>query len=219
MKAVRLLLFLLGFMVSLPLRAATPQVEFQTSFGNFVIELYPDKAPKTVDNFMEYVNSGFYEHTLFHRVMERFVVQGGGFSPDMKQKKTLPPIPNEANNGLKNERGTVAMARRFEPDTAAAEFFINLADNKHLNYYRPQAAYMGYCVFGRVIRGMDVVEKISHAPTLSADMLHELPRQNIVIEKVAVLETPLMVSEQDRKPEALPPEKIINSAKKGKKRG
>jgi len=219
MKAVRFLLFVLGITICLQVQAGNPQVEFQTSHGSFVIELYPDKAPKTVDNFLEYVRSGFYEHTLFHRVIERFIVQGGGFSPELKQKPTLPPIPNEANNSLKNEVGTVAMARRFEPDTAAAEFFINLADNKHLNYYRPEPAYMGYCVFGKVIRGMDVVERISHTPTLKVGVLDELPKQHVLIEKVALLDAPLVLSQQDKKAETAAPEKIINPSRKGKKRG
>lgn len=218
MKAVRFLLFLFGCVASSSLLAANPQVEFQTNVGSFVLELYPDKAPKTVANFLEYVNSGFYESTLFHRVVERFIVQGGGFSPELTQKATFPPIPNEADNGLKNEVGTVAMARQFEPDTAAAEFFINLAENKHLNYSRPDAAHMGYCVFGRVIRGMDVVERISHTPTLSVGMLSELPRQNIVIEKSILLEMPITIAQQDKALETPATEKIIKLSKKGKKR-
>lgn len=219
MKTARVLLFLSWFMACSPLLAADPQVEFRTNYGNFVMELYPDKSPRTVANFLEYVNSGFYEYTLFHRVVEHFVVQAGGFTPDLKQKKPLPPIPNEASNGLKNEPGTVAMARRFDPDSAAAEFYINLADNKHLNYYRPEPAYMGYCVFGRVIQGMDVVEKIAQTPTRSIGKLNELPAQNIVIEKAAVLETPIVVAQQDKKPETPSSRKIIKPSKKGKKHG
>lgn len=218
MKAVSLLLGILAFFAT-PAWADNPQVEFHTSDGSFVIELYPDKAPRTVENFLEYVKSGFYEHTLFHRVIERFVVQGGGFSPEMKQKQTMPPIPSEANNGLKNVRGMVAMARKFDPNSAAAEFFINLADNKHLDYYRPEPAYMGYCVFGRVIQGMEVVERISHTPTTRVGKLEEVPTRNIEIEKVALLDTPIMLSERVKQLEQPPQERIIQHTRKGKKRG
>ncbi len=219
MKIARVILLFLGFVFSFSLFAADPQVEFRTNYGNFVIELYPEKAPKTVANFLEYVNTGFYEYTVFHRVIDRFMVQGGGFSPDLKQKETAPPIPSEADNGLKNTFGTVAMARRFDPNTAAAEFFINIADNNHLNYYKPEPALMGYCVFGRVVQGMEVVESIAHIPTHSVGKLKELPVQDVVIEKVALLETPVMYAEREKKPDVSPSERIVKSSRKGKKRG
>lgn len=200
-------------------QAANPQIEFQTSHGNFVIELYPDKAPKTVANFLEYVEDGFYQGTVFHRVINDFMVQGGGLTGDMHQKRTREAIVNEANNGLKNEYGTVAMARLYEANSAAAQFFINVANNKTLNYTGPDSAHMGYCVFGRVIRGMDVVEKISDMPTQTVGKLKDVPSQMVMIERAAVLETPILAENAVQKPAEPEPVKPIKSksVKKGKK--
>src|SRR5262249_53308625 len=142
--------------------AADPQVEFQTSAGNIVIELDPAKAPKTVENFLQYVNSGFYKDQVFHRVIPGFMIQGGGFTKAMTQKPTRDPIPLESSNGLLNNKGTIAMARTSNPNSATAQFFINLVDNSMLNY-RP--GNPGYAVFGKVVKGMDVVEKIAAIPT------------------------------------------------------
>ncbi len=206
-------------MLSLPLQAAYPQIEFRTSHGSFVVELYPDKAPMTVANFLEYVNSGFYDGTIFHRVIERFVIQGGGLTPDLQKKSTLPTIPNEANNGLRNEPGTLAMARSLKPDSAAAQFFINLSDNKTLNYYRPEPALMGYCVFGKVIRGMEVAEKIGRIPTQVAGKMADVPTETIMIEKAAVLETPVIADQQSDNANMAAPATNSTSSKKGKKRG
>lgn len=166
--------------------AANPLVEMKTNFGNVVFELFPDKAPKTVDNFMRYVKSGFYKGTLFHRSVKNFVVQGGGFTPDLEPKDTLPPIPNEAGNGLMNTPGTLAMARDYDPQSATSQFFINLEDNKHLNHYRNDDDYYGYCVFGRVVSGMDVVKKINALPTTHKEFLTAgVPTQDVIIEDMA----------------------------------
>lgn len=222
MRHLLLLFSLLLMLAPGPASAAQPQVEFTTNFGNFVVELYPDKAPRTVENFLEYVHDGFYHETLFHRVIDRFIVQGGSFRPDLSQKRSYDPIANEANNGLRNERGTLAMARAFKPDSAAAEFFINLNDNKTLNYYKPEPALMGYCVFGRVIRGMDVIDRIAKVPTRVEGQLTDLPRDNVIIHKAELLSTPVQPDQpapvtaegaQEK------PAKPTKSSKKGKKRG
>ena len=133
--------------------AANPQVELKTNLGNITIELYPDKAPKTVDNFLRYVKDGYYKGTIFHRVIPGFMIQGGGFDKSFKQKPTRQPVENEAANGLKNEMGTVAMARTSEPHSATAQFFINVANNSFLNYTSPTARGYGYTVFGKVHQG------------------------------------------------------------------
>lgn len=218
MKWIARVLLLSGLLCSAWAQAANPQIEFRTSMGNYVVELYPDKAPKTVANFLEYVNSGFYDGTIFHRVIEGFVAQGGGLMPNLHQKKTLDPIPNEANNGLKNEYGTLAMARLFNADSATAQFFINVAENKTLNYTRPDSAHMGYCVFGRVIRGMDVVEKITHLPTQVVNKMPDVPTQIVMIEKAAVLETPVLAENSAQNPGEPAPIKNSTSVKKGKKK-
>ena len=218
MKKIASVIALLALLCSFAATAANPQVEFRTSMGAYVVELYPDKAPKTVDNFLEYVNSGFYDGTIFHRVIAGFVAQGGGLMPDLRQKKTLEPIPNEANNGLKNEYGTLAMARKFNADSATSQFFINVAENKTLNFSQPDSAHMGYCVFGRVVRGMDVVEKITHLPTQTMNKLPDVPTQVVTIEKAAVLESPVL-AENTVQPSS--ETKTINSStsvKKGKKK-
>lgn len=196
MKSFKLFISVFTLLFSLPVLAANPQVEFRTTMGNFVVELYPDKAPKTVENFMQYVNSGFYDGTIFHRVVGQYVIQGGGLTVDMEHKKTFDPIPNEADNGLKNERGTLAMSRKFDPNSATSQFFINLSNNKILDFYRPEPAYYGYCVFGRVIKGLDVVEKISQVPTKAHGRVTDVPEAPIVIDKAALLET-LVVAELD----------------------
>lgn len=172
----------------LPARAGNPRVEVVTSHGNIVLELYPDKAPVTVANFLNYVQSGFYEGTIFHRVVNDFIVQGGAFTPDFTPKPTLPPIPSEAKNGLTNEAWTVAMARGREIDSATSQFFINLDSNKFLNHYKDDPDYYGYAVFGRVVSGFDVVKKIAALPTGAAGPLREdVPLEPVVIEKVALL--------------------------------
>lgn len=169
-------------------QAAYPLVEMKTNQGNILIELYPDKAPKTVENFLAYVKSGFYKGTVFHRVVQRFVIQGGGYTPNLEAKPTLSPIPNEAGNGLLNDAGTLAMARTNDPNSATSQFFINLERNLFLNHYKQDADYYGYAVFGKVVQGMDVVQKISGTPTTSAGPFpSDVPVQSIVIEDVSVI--------------------------------
>jgi peptidyl-prolyl cis-trans isomerase A (cyclophilin A) len=150
------------------LAQATSQVKFQTSLGDFTVEVYPDKAPKTVENFLQYVKDKQYNGTIFHRVIGNFMVQGGGFTPDMNQKATREPIPLEAKNGLKNDRGTIAMARTSNPNSATAQFFVNVVDNNSLNAPSPDG--YGYAVFGKVTAGMDTIDKIRAVPTGRQDV-------------------------------------------------
>jgi peptidyl-prolyl cis-trans isomerase A (cyclophilin A) len=171
-------------LLSTPAVAANPQVTFETNRGNFVVELYPEKAPKTVANFLKYVNSGFYKETTFHRVINHFMIQGGGFNADMSEKQTLAPISNEAANGLQNEIGTIAMARTSDPDSATAQFFINLQNNVQLNYQGPDPELIGYCVFGRVLKGMDVVREIGITPTINVGPYYDVPKSAILIHQV-----------------------------------
>lgn len=212
-------MFLLSFCLTLalPALAANPQIEFRTNLGSFVVELYPDKAPKTVENFLSYVNQGYYEGTIFHRVIDKFIIQGGGLTSDLRPKPTYPPVPSESRNGLRNEPGALAMARAFNPDSATSQFFINLDDNKMLNYYKPEPALMGYTVFGKVIRGMDIAKKIGRIPTQNVGKLSDVPQETIVIEKAVMLETPIMAEESAQPLEGTPVTSKL--AKKGKKRG
>jgi len=166
---------------------AAPSVEFQTSQGNFTVELYPEKAPKTVANFLQYVKDGFYENTIFHRVMNNFMIQGGGFERDLSEKNTREPIVNESNNGLLNEKGTIAMARTADPDSATAQFFVNLADNQFLNYASPDPEQIGYCVFGKVTSGFNVVQKIGLSPTNNIGRNENVPIKPITIKSVKLL--------------------------------
>ncbi len=167
--------------------AETAQVEFKTSMGDFTVELYPEKAPITVANFLQYVRSGFYEKTIFHRVINNFMIQGGGFERDLFEKPTKAPIKNESNNGLKNKVGTIAMARTPDPDSATAQFFINLKDNDFLDYTSPEPEKIGYCVFGKVTKGMDVVKQIGVSPTGSISRFSDVPIKPIKIISVTVL--------------------------------
>ncbi len=171
--------------------AANPQLVFETNRGDFIVELYPEKAPKTVANFMKYVDSGFYKDTIFHRVINRFMIQGGGFTADMTEKQTMAPVINEAANGLKNEPGTLAMARTSDPDSATAQFFINLEDNQPLNYQGSEPELIGYCVFGRVLKGMDVVREIAVTPTMNVGPYYDVPKSTILIRQVKLYTKPL----------------------------
>ena len=166
----------------------TQTVEMKTSMGAITLELDAAKAPKTVENFMQYVKDGHYNGTVFHRVISGFMIQGGGFEPGMKQKATRAPIPLESRNGLKNDVGTIAMARTQVPDSATAQFFINVADNAMLN--APQPDGHGYAVFGRVVKGMEVVEKIKSVPTGTAGMHQNVPSTPVVIESVKLVDAP-----------------------------
>lgn len=172
-----------------PVVAATTQVRIETSLGNIDLNLAGDKAPITVANFVKYAEKGHYNGTVFHRVIDGFMIQGGGMDAQMQEKATDAPIRNEANNGLKNEVGTIAMARTADPDSATSQFFINVADNTPLNYSTPTPAGAGYAVFGRVTAGMDVVNKIAKVPTTSHGMHQDVPATPVVINKITVLKT------------------------------
>jgi cyclophilin family peptidyl-prolyl cis-trans isomerase len=193
MKRVLLLAVFAGLLGAVPARAANPVVVMETSMGTIKIELYPEKAPITVKNFLSYVDDKFYDGTIFHRVMgkentgnkEDFMIQGGGFEPEFKQKKTKDAIKNEAGNGLSNKRGTIAMARTNDPDSATAQFFINVKDNDFLD---KSARSAGYAVFGKVIEGMDIVDKIKAVETTGdrGRPLPNAPVKDVVIKSVKV---------------------------------
>jgi cyclophilin family peptidyl-prolyl cis-trans isomerase len=168
--------------------AAAPTAIIHTSMGDITIELFPDKAPVTVGNFVNYAKSGFYDGTIFHRVISNFMIQGGGFTPDMIKKPTGEPIANEANNGLSNERGTIAMARTNQPHSATAQFFINVQDNPNLDYTGESSSRAwGYAVFGRVTGGMDVVDRIRSVQTASKPPFADVPVEPVVIESVEII--------------------------------
>ena len=169
--------------------AANPKALIKTNMGDITIELYADKAPKSVENFLQYAKDGFYNGTIFHRVIDNFMIQGGGFTADLRQKPTRPSIPNEAKNGLSNKRGTVAMARTPDPNSATAQFFINLVDNRNLDFVSDERAETwGYAVFGNVIGGMEVVDKIKAIPTgPKGPFRSDVPTTDVVIEKVEIL--------------------------------
>jgi peptidyl-prolyl cis-trans isomerase B (cyclophilin B) len=161
--------------------AENPKVIMETSKGSLTIELYADKAPETVKNFLAYVDAGFYNGTVFHRVIPNFMVQGGGFTPDMQQKATRPPIKIESDNGLKNERGTIAMARTPDPNSATAQFFINSVDNGFLNFTAKTPQGWGYAVFGKVVKGMEVVDEITKVKTSAKGMHRDVPQETVTI--------------------------------------
>jgi peptidyl-prolyl cis-trans isomerase A (cyclophilin A)/peptidyl-prolyl cis-trans isomerase B (cyclophilin B) len=164
------------------------KIEMRTNMGNIVLELYPDKAPRTVENFLQYIEDGFYRNTIFHRVIPNFMIQGGGFDTALNQKPTRSPIQNEAANDLKNEVGTLAMARTPDPHSAAAQFFINVANNGFLNYKASNQNGYGYTVFGKVIDGIDVVNKIASTPTGSGGPFSsDVPKTSIIIEDIVKL--------------------------------
>jgi peptidyl-prolyl cis-trans isomerase A (cyclophilin A) len=169
---------------------AGPKVEFKTTMGNFVVELDDVKAPKTTANFLNYVKSGFYNGTIFHRVIDGFMIQGGGFTPDLTQKPTDAPVASEANNGLKNNAYTIAMARTSDPDSATAQFFINVKDNEGLNY--PNAMGNGYTVFGKVISGTQTIDAIRKVPTMVAPAprlgrMADVPTKTVLIESATLI--------------------------------
>jgi|KBSMisStaDraftv2_1062788.scaffolds.fasta_scaffold410981_1 peptidyl-prolyl cis-trans isomerase A (cyclophilin A)/peptidyl-prolyl cis-trans isomerase B (cyclophilin B) len=165
---------------------APSKVLLKTSLGDITLELYPDKAPKSVENFLTYVKLGFYDGTVFHRVIAGFMIQGGGFTPDLRQKKTRAPVVNESKNGLSNLRGTLAMARTADPNSATAQFFINTVDNPRLDYAGD--ANPGYCVFGKVVAGLDVVDKIRAVPTgAQGPFPSDVPTTTVTIEKATLL--------------------------------
>lgn len=166
--------------------AANQVVTIETNYGNIVAELYPNKAPVTVANFVQYANSGFYSNTIFHRVINGFMIQGGGMTEKLEEKITAPAIKNEAANGLKNEIGTLAMARTEDPDSASSQFFINLGDNQFLDHRSPDRYGMGYCVFGRVLIGMDVVREIGASPTTTVGGMGDVPKTPVTINRISI---------------------------------
>jgi len=184
MKHLIVSLFLIAWMTVAG--AANPVVEMRTSQGMITLELFADKAPKSVANFVEYVKSGHYDGTVFHRVIDGFMIQGGGFDSTMRQKPTRAPIENEARNGLRNETGTIAMARTADPHSASAQFFINLIDNRFLDY--PSRDGWGYAVFGKVTQGFDVVQKIGRVKTGIKNGMQDVPEAPVTIESVRLVD-------------------------------
>ena len=192
MKLTHLFMLTTAAVVPSGALAADPQVDLRTSAGTIRIELYPAKAPKTVENFLQYVKDGHYNGTVFHRVIDGFMVQGGGFDASFKQKQTRKPIANEAkaaiSAGLKNDVGTLAMARTSDPDSATAQFFINVNDNAFLNSGDSKGDGVGYAVFGKVVSGMDVVTKLAKTPTGSGGPFQrDVPRPVVVIEQASIV--------------------------------
>jgi len=186
---LKLLLAAAASLLPLIASASDPQVEIKTSLGAIVLELYPDKAPLTVANFLQYVKDGHYDGTVFHRVIPGFMIQGGGFDDDFKLRPTRKPVRNEATNGLKNTIGTIAMARTADPHSATAQFFINVADNVALDFRFPTQEGYGYTVFGKVVKGMDVVQRIVKVPTGSGPPPHQnVPVKPVIIEQARLIE-------------------------------
>jgi peptidyl-prolyl cis-trans isomerase A (cyclophilin A) len=173
--------------LTIPAQAAEPTVVIATNMGNITVELNPELAPKTVANFLKYVEAKHYDGTIFHRVIKDFMIQGGGFTTDMSQKKTNAPVVNEAKNGLKNVRGSIAMARTSDPDSATSQFFINTVNNSSLDYPKPDG--YGYAVFGKVIAGMDVVDKIRAVQTGNAGPFSDVPAKPVIINSIRLAPT------------------------------
>ncbi len=180
-KRILLGVLIFGLIYSAAAQGTTIEVIMKTTKGDMVIELYPDKAPLTVKNFLSYVDDRFYDGTIFHRVMKDFMIQGGGLTPDLAKKEANSPIRNEADNGLSNKRYTIAMARMMEPHTADAQFFINHIDNPELDHSAKTETGWGYCVFGKVIQGTEVVEAIATAKVMTKNNMQDVPRQTIEI--------------------------------------
>lgn len=185
---VGLFFLLAATMTEAEAQSGKPQVQFKTTMGDFTVELEPERAPKTVANFLEYVRAGHYDGTIFHRVINNFMVQGGGFTADYRQKPTRGPIPNEADRALKNERGTIAMARTSDPNSATAQFFVNLKANGFLDHTSKTTQGWGYTAFGRVIDGMNIIARIGVTPTGPAGPFREdAPQKQVVIEKATII--------------------------------
>ncbi|MFA5627852.1 MAG: peptidylprolyl isomerase [Thiohalomonadaceae bacterium] len=165
-----------------------PRVRLVTDLGDIVLQLDRSKAPKTVENFLQYVEAGFYNGTIFHRVIDGFMVQGGGFTPNMVQKESRQPIQNEADNGLRNTIGTIAMARTSDPHSASAQFFINVGNNDFLDFREKTQRAWGYAVFGRVIKGMDTVKSITQVPTTTVGYFENVPAKPIIIQQAVILD-------------------------------
>ena len=185
---LRILFAVFSLLASVSVGAASPQVEIKTNMGAIIVELNPDKAPETVKNFMQYTHDRFYDGTIFHRVIDGFMIQGGGFTQELTYKPARAPIKNEASNGLKNEVGTIAMARTSDPHSVTAQFFINVSNNEALDY--PGRDGYGYAVFGKVVKGMEVVDRIKQVPTAARPPHQNVPVTPVVIESVRVVGAP-----------------------------
>ena len=183
---LRTLLAALTVALSFAVQAQNPQVEMRTSMGVITLELQPENAPETVKNFLQYVKDGYYSGTIFHRVIADFMIQGGGFTPDLAAKKTRDPVKHEGGNGLRNQVGTIAMARTADPNSGTSQFFINVVDNQMLDFRGPAANEVGYTVFGRVIKGLDVVNKIRNVQTTVKGPHQNLPVQTVTVERVTL---------------------------------
>jgi peptidyl-prolyl cis-trans isomerase B (cyclophilin B) len=188
--ATAALILILGMPFSAPAVESAPRVRIETTMGNITVELNPQAAPKTVANFLQYVRDGFYDNTIFHRVIKSFMIQGGGFTPEMQQKQTRPPVVNEADNGLTNDAGTIAMARTQAPHSATSQFFINVKNNNFLNFKAKNMRDWGYCVFGRVVDGMDVVKTIENVKTTTKFRYGDVPVEPVIIQKIVLMEEP-----------------------------
>lgn len=192
MRFGRFVLFALCLVVALvgpgafAVEGDNPVVVIETTLGDITVQLFPEKAPKSVENFLAYVNDGFYDGTIFHRVISNFMIQGGGFTPDMQKKPTGPPIENEATNGLKNKKGTLAMARTPEINSATSQFFINVQSNDFLNHKGKAPQDYGYAVFGEVTEGMDVVDQIKKVKTTTKGPSKDVPAEPVVIKTIRV---------------------------------
>jgi peptidyl-prolyl cis-trans isomerase B (cyclophilin B) len=186
--AMTALILILGIPLSASADKSAPRVRIETSMGGITVELNSQAAPKTVANFLQYVRDGFYDDTIFHRVIKSFMIQGGGLTPQMQEKPTRPPVVNEADNGLKNDEGTIAMARTMAPHSATAQFFINVKNNNFLNHTAKNARGWGYCVFGRVIDGMAVVKAIENVKTTTKFQYGDVPVEPVIIQKVTLIE-------------------------------
>jgi peptidyl-prolyl cis-trans isomerase B (cyclophilin B) len=185
--AALLAVFIITVVQSAEAGHSAPRVRLETSKGVLILQLYPDKAPKTVDNFLFYVKAGFYDNTIFHRVIKGFMIQGGGLNPDMQRKKNAEPIPNEADNGLENRRGTIAMARTMEPHSATSQFFINTTDNAFLDHKTKTPQGWGYCVFGELVEGVSVMDDIENVKTTTRAGRRDVPVNPVIIRKAQVV--------------------------------
>lgn len=194
---IPIILIVIFYFVAPALAMENSRVIMETSKGTVVIELFENKAPMTTANFVSYVQAKFYDNTIFHRVIRGFMIQGGGFTADMAKKKNRPPIRNEADNGLKNNTGTIAMARTSDPHSATSQFFINVKDNTFLNHKSKTPNGWGYCVFGRVIKGMEVVRTIENVKTTSKSVYRDVPAEPVIIESITMA-TPIKAATPEK---------------------
>lgn len=200
MLAMTALILILGIPLSASADESAPRVRIETSMGGITVELNALAAPKTVANFLQYVRDGFYDNTIFHRVIKSFMIQGGGLTPQMQEKPTRPPVINEADNGLKNDEGTIAMARTRVPHSATSQFFINVKNNSFLNHTAKNARGWGYCVFGKVVDGMAVVKAIENVKTTTKFQFGDVPVEPVIIQKVTLIEPAAQPVKKSKQP-------------------